>query len=457
VSTALAKTSGDPGESTSSVRTAIDAIRRGELIVVVDGAERENEGDLVMAAERITPEAVNFMATHGRGLICVPMLTERLDALRIPPMVARNSDPYGTAFHVGVDHVGASTGISARDRAETIRALAHPESTDSDFSQPGHVFPLACREGGVLRRAGHTEASVDLARLAGLAPAAVICEIAQADGEMARMSSLIDFAREHGLSLTTISDLIAHRRESEKLVERVSEARVPLEQGAFTAVGYRDLVDGTEHLALVLDDVRERPGVLVRMHSECLTGDVFGSRRCDCGGQLNLALDLIAREGRGAVVYLRGHEGRGIGLLNKLHAYRLQDEGADTVQANLELGHPADRRDYGIGMQILDDLGIREMRLLTNNPAKRAGLEGFGLSVIERVPLITDPTPENVRYLNAKRQKLGHLLDATQDLAGPSAAHPRRMATLARLPLTKWIPRSMREPPRRYAAPGDGR
>ncbi|MHB8694448.1 MAG: bifunctional 3,4-dihydroxy-2-butanone-4-phosphate synthase/GTP cyclohydrolase II [Solirubrobacteraceae bacterium] len=395
-----------------TVIDAVAALERGEPIVVVDSPERENEGDLVIAAEKVTAEAVNFMATHGRGLVCVPMLAERLELLGIPPMVARNSDPHGTAFHVGVDHVRASTGISARDRAETIRALAAPDSAAGDFSQPGHVFPLAYREGGVLKRAGHTEASVDLVRLAGLAPAAVICEIAQADGEMARLSSLIEFARDHGLVLTTISDLIAHRRGSEKLVERVSEARLPLEQGEFTVIGYRDLVDGIEHLALVLGDVRGRPGVLVRMHSECLTGDVFGSRRCDCGAQLNLALDLIAREGRGAVVYLRGHEGRGIGLLNKLHAYRLQDEGADTVDANLDLGYPADRRDYGAGMQILNDLGIREMRLLTNNPAKRAGLEGFGLSVTERVPLITDPTPENVRYLNAKRQRLGHLLDA---------------------------------------------
>jgi 3,4-dihydroxy 2-butanone 4-phosphate synthase/GTP cyclohydrolase II len=399
--------------SSSSPTDAIAALRRGEMIVVVDAAERENEGDLVMAAEKISAEAVNFMATHGRGLVCVPMLAERLNGLGIPPMVARNSDPHGTAFHVGVDHVRSSTGISARERAETILALARSDSVASDFSQPGHVFPLAYREGGVLKRAGHTEASIDLVRLAGLTPAAVICEIAQADGEMARLSNLIDFARDHRLVLTTIGDLIAHRRESEKLVERVSEARVPLDQGEFTAIGYRDLIDGTEHLALVLGDVRARPGVLVRMHSECLTGDVFGSRRCDCGAQLDLALDVISREGRGAVVYLRGHEGRGIGLLNKLHAYRLQDEGADTVQANLDLGYPADRRDYGTGMQILTDLGIRDMRLLTNNPAKRAGLEGFGLSVIERVPLTTDPTPENVRYLNAKRQKLGHLLDET--------------------------------------------
>ena len=366
---------------TSTIDDAISALRRGELIVVVDSADREDEGDLVIAAEKITPQAVNFMATHGRGLICVPMLAGRLDALGIAPMTARNRDPHGTAFHVGVDHVTAKTGISARERAQTIRALARPDSAADDLSQPGHVFPLAYREGGVLKRAGHTEASVDLVRLAGLTPAAVICEIAQADGEMARMSSLIDFAAKHELRLTTITDLIAYRRNSEKLVERVSEAQMPLEQGLFTAIGYRDVADGDEHLALVLGDIRSRPDPLVRVHSECLTGDVFGSRRCDCGAQLQLALDLIGREGCGAVVYLRGHEGRGIGLLNKLHAYRLQDAGADTVEANLQLGHPADRRDYGIGMQILSDLGIAGMRLLTNNPAKRAGLEGFGLSV----------------------------------------------------------------------------
>jgi 3,4-dihydroxy 2-butanone 4-phosphate synthase/GTP cyclohydrolase II len=415
----------DSLQSTFDVKPAIAALRRGEPVIVVDSADRENEGDLVISAEMVTPGVVNFMATHGRGLICAPMLTERLDALRIPPMVARNSDPHGTAFHVGVDHVKCATGISARDRAETIRALARPDSVAADFSQPGHVFPLAYREGGVLRRAGHTEASVDLCRLAGLGPTALICEIAQADGEMARLSSLIDFGRGHGLVMTTIGDLIAHRRQSEKLVERVSEARIPLKYGEFTAIGYRDLVDGTEHLALVMGDVRDRPGVLVRMHSECLTGDVFRSRRCDCGPQLDLALELIARQGCGAVVYLRGHEGRGIGLLNRLHAYRLQDEGADTVQANLELGYPEDRRDYGTGMQILSELGIHELRLLTNNPAKRAGLEGFGLKVVERVPLITDPTPENIRYLNAKRQKPGHLLDQPRaaQAAGTSSGH----------------------------------
>jgi 3,4-dihydroxy 2-butanone 4-phosphate synthase/GTP cyclohydrolase II len=328
-------------------------------------------------------------------------------------MAVHNTDPKGTAFHVAVDAVDrTTTGISASDRARTIRALADPDSTPDDFTQPGHVFPLACRPGGVLKRAGHTEASVDLAVLAGLGPAAVICEIAGSDGEMARLPALLEFAERHGLLVVAISDLIAYRRGRERLVTRVSQARMPLEQGEFTVIGYRDLIDGREHMAAVLGDVRDEPGVLVRMHSECLTGDVFGSRRCDCGRQLELALELIAAEGRGVVVYLRGHEGRGIGLLQKLHAYRLQDQGLDTVEANVALGLPSDRRDYGIGMQILADLGIREMRLLTNNPAKRAGLEGYGLSVLERVPLVTSPTPENVRYLSAKRAKLGHLLDA---------------------------------------------
>jgi 3,4-dihydroxy 2-butanone 4-phosphate synthase / GTP cyclohydrolase II len=397
----------------ATVEAAVEAIARGEMVVVVDAPDRENEGDLVMAADRVTPAAINFMATHGRGLICAPMLPERLGELRIGPMAAHNTDPKGTAFHVAVDACDrTSTGISASDRARTIRALADPDSAPGDFTQPGHVFPLACRPGGVLKRAGHTEASVDLAVLAGLSPAAVICEIAGTDGEMARLPALLEFAERHGLLVVAISDLIDYRRGRERLVTRVSQARMPLDQGVFTVIGYRDLIDGREHMAAVLGDVRDEPGVLVRVHSECLTGDVFGSRRCDCGPQLELALEMIAAEGRGVVVYLRGHEGRGIGLLQKIHAYRLQDQGLDTVEANVALGLPNDRRDYGIGMQILADLGIREMRLLTNNPAKRAGLEGYGLSVLERVPLVTSATPENVRYLSAKRTKLGHLLDA---------------------------------------------
>jgi 3,4-dihydroxy 2-butanone 4-phosphate synthase/GTP cyclohydrolase II len=328
-------------------------------------------------------------------------------------MVAESTDPKGTAFHVSVDRRDqTSTGISATDRATTIRRLADAGAVADDFTRPGHVFPLAARRGGVLERAGHTEAAVDLCRMAGLPPVGVICEIAADDGEMARMPRLLEFAETHQLGVLAISDLIAYRRSREKLVERVSEARMPLAEAEFRAIGYRNVLDGLEHVALVLGDVADEPGTLVRVHSECLTGDVFGSRRCDCGAQLQLALEKIAAEGRGAVVYIRGHEGRGIGLLDKLHAYRLQDDGLDTVDANLALGLPSDRRDYGIGMQILADLGIREMRLLTNNPSKRAGLEGYGLSVSELVPLITEPTVDNVAYLQTKRRKMGHVLPA---------------------------------------------
>jgi 3,4-dihydroxy 2-butanone 4-phosphate synthase/GTP cyclohydrolase II len=397
----------------STIEAALRALRRGEMIVVIDAPNRENEGDLVMAAEMVSADAVNFMATHGRGLICVPMSAERLSELGIPPMTGANRDPLGTAFHVGVDsRERTTTGISASDRAETIRALASKSSRTADFRQPGHVFPLAAREGGVLRRAGHTEAAIDLMSLAGLAPAGLICEISADDGEMERLPGLIDFAKRHGLEIVAISDLIAYRLRTENLVVRTEAARMPLASADFKVIGYRDLYEGREHLALVLGDVCDRPGVLVRMHSECLTGDVFGSLRCDCGAQLRLALDLIASEGRGVVVYLRGHEGRGIGLLNKIHAYRLQDEeGLDTIDANLRLGQPVDRRDYGIGMQILRDLGIRHLRLLSNNPAKRAGLEGYGLAVVDRVPLVTRPTPENQRYLQTKQARLGHELE----------------------------------------------
>jgi 3,4-dihydroxy 2-butanone 4-phosphate synthase/GTP cyclohydrolase II len=334
-------------------------------------------------------------------------------------MVAENTDPHATAFHVSVDLcAGTTTGISARDRAATIRALADPSARGSDFHRPGHVFPLAYRAGGVLRRAGHTEASIDLLGLAELTPMAVICEISAPDGEMARLPALLPFAERNGMQMLAISDLIAYRRRREKLVARGSEARLPTAHGEFMAIGYRDLLDGLEHVALVCGQVRDRPGVLVRVHSECLTGDVFGSRRCDCGRQLELALKLIADEGAGVVVYLRGREGRGIGLAEKIHAYSLQDTGLDTVEANERLGHPRDRRDYGTGMQVLSDLGVTEMRLLTNNPAKRAGLEGYGLSVSERVPLLTTPTPENLRYLRTKKAKLGHVLP---DAAGIDA------------------------------------
>ena len=420
-----------PRDGLASIDEAISAIARGEMVVVVDSPDRENEGDLVMAADRVTPQAVNFMATFGRGLICVPMARERLAELAIEPMVAESTDPHGTAFHVGVDHRElATTGISAADRAATIAALAAPDSGPQDFTRPGHVFALASRPGGVLRRPGHTEAAVDLAALAGLRPAGVICEIIAGNGEMARLPELLDFAGEHGLVVVAISDLIAYRRRHERCIERTAAARMPLREAEFTAIGYRDLRDGREHVALVLGDV-SAPGVLVRVHSECLTGDVFGSRRCDCGTQLDRALEIINEAGRGAVIYLRGHEGRGIGLHNKLHAYRLQDRGLDTVEANLELGLPSDGRDYGVAAQILGDLGIGTLRLLTNNPAKREGLEADGLTVLERVPLCTEPTPENVHYLAAKQRRMGHLLDLERT-AGSATAMPAAAAAPAR-------------------------
>jgi 3,4-dihydroxy 2-butanone 4-phosphate synthase / GTP cyclohydrolase II len=394
-----------------SVDQAVEAIGRGEMVVVVDDPARENEGDLVMAAEFVTAGAVDFMARFGRGLICVPMPRWRLDELEIPPMVARNTDQRGTAFHVSVDlREGTSTGISARDRALTIRALADRRSLSDEFTQPGHVFPLACRAGGVLERAGHTEASADLAAMAGAEPVAVICEIASTDGDMMRLPELREFAKRHGLLVLSIEDLVAYRRGEQRVVSRVSEARLPLGQAEFTAVGYRD-VNGREHMVAVLGDVDHRPGVLVRVHSECLTGDVFGSQRCDCGRQLELALEMIAAEGAGVVVYLRGQEGRGIGLLEKLNAYQLQDTGLDTVDANVALGHPPDLREYVIGAQILRDLGVDAIRLLTNNPAKRTGLEDAGLTVADCVPLRTVPTEENVAYLAAKRTRMGHLLE----------------------------------------------
>jgi 3,4-dihydroxy 2-butanone 4-phosphate synthase/GTP cyclohydrolase II len=382
------------------------------MVVVVDDPGRENEGDVVMAAEKVTPEAVNFMATHARGLICVPMTAQRLAKLSIPPMVTSGTDPFKTAFHVSVDHRAlTTTGISATDRANTIRALADRGSGPSEFVQPGHVFPIAAREGGVLTRAGHTEAAVDLARLAGLAPAGVICEIAAEGGEMARLPALRAFATRHRLPLLAISDLIAHRRSAEPSIIRVSEACLPLEHATFGAIGYRDPASGVEHLAIVLGDVRNSHGLLVRVHSECVTGDVFGSRRCDCGAQLNLALQMIAAEREGIVIYLRGHEGRGIGLAAKLDAYDLQDQGLDTVDANLVLGHPVDSRGYGSATQILADLGVETVRLLTNNPAKRAALDGHGVTVIDCIPLIARATPENVRYLETKRRRMGHELE----------------------------------------------
>lgn len=404
----------------ASIPDAVSDIAAGKMVIVVDDANRENEGDLVCAADLCSAEHVNFMATHARGLICTPMTGARLDELRISQMVMDNTDSHGTAFCVAVDHVGNSTGISAADRAQTIQALVDPAAKAEDFRRPGHTFPLRYREGGVLRRAGHTEASVDLARMAGREPAAVICEIMHPDGTMSRLPDLARFASEHGLLMCTIADLIKYRRQSERLVVRTGEATVQTEFGPFRAIAYSSVLDGIEHFALVRGDVAATQGALVRVHSECLTGDVFGSKRCDCGLQLREAMRRIAEEGSGVLLYFRGHEGRGIGLMHKLRAYALQEQGRDTVEANIELGFAPDQRDYGIGAQILVDLGVRSMRLLTNNPRKRAGIEGYGLRIVGREPLMTVPNPENIEYLRAKQAKLGHLLDGYDRYDGPT-------------------------------------
>jgi 3,4-dihydroxy 2-butanone 4-phosphate synthase/GTP cyclohydrolase II len=402
----------------ASIPEAIEEIRQGRIVIVVDDADRENEGDLIMAAERVTPEAIAFIVRHSSGVICMPVVGQRLDELEIPLMVAANTDSRRTAFTISVDaRAGVTTGISAADRARTIQAIIHPSTEPADLSRPGHIFPLRYREGGVLKRAGHTEAAVDLARLAGLYPAGVLCETVNEDGTMARLPDLTIFAHVHGLKLISIADLIAYRRQHEVLVTKVAEANIPTPHGEFRSIAYESIVDGRTHVALVTGDIGDGADVLTRVHSECLTGDVFGSLRCDCGEQLDRAMELIGREGRGVILYVRGHEGRAIGITHKLRAYELQDRGRDTVEANIELGFPADQRDYGIGAQILYDLGVRSMRLLTNNPEKRAGLEGHGLTIKERLPLQTDPTPQNVGYLRAKREKLGHLLDLP-DAAG---------------------------------------
>ena len=403
----------------ASIPEAVEDIRAGRVVIVVDDADRENEGDLIMAAEKVTPEAIAFIVRHSSGVICIPVVGDRLDELEIPLMVAANTDSRRTAFTVSVDaRAGVTTGISAADRARTIQAIIHPGTEPADLSRPGHIFPLRYREGGVLKRAGHTEAAVDLARLAGLYPAGVLCETVNEDGTMSRLPDLTRFARTHGLKLISIADLIEYRRQQEILVTKVAEANIPTRHGEFRSIAYESIVDGRTHVALVTGDIGEGADVLTRVHSECLTGDVFGSLRCDCGEQLDRATELIGREGRGVILYIRGHEGRAIGITHKLRAYELQDRGRDTVEANIELGFPADQRDYGIGAQILYDLGVRSMRLLTNNPEKRAGLEGHGLTIKERVPLQTDPTPQNVGYLRAKREKLGHLLDLP-DADGP--------------------------------------
>lgn len=393
----------------NTIEEAIEEIRQGRMIVVVDDEDRENEGDLLMAAEKATPEAINFMVKYARGLVCVPMTGERLSSLNLDQMVAHNTDPKGTAFTVSVDSDTSTTGISAFERAETVKVLADPNSKPENLHQPGHIFPLRAREGGVLVRAGHTEGAVDLARLAGLEPAGVICEIMNDDGTMARVPDLMKFVEKHGLKIITIEELIRYRRKTEMLVERVQTIHLPTDYGDFQAAGYRSLLDGQEHLALIKGKVDDGEPVLVRVHSECLTGDVFHSRRCDCGDQLSAAMDEIEAEGRGVFLYMR-QEGRGIGLLNKLKAYKLQEEGKDTVEANLALGFPPDLRDYGVGAQILADLGIKKVRLITNNPRKIVGLEGYGLEVVERVPLEMPLKKENTRYMATKKMKMGHYL-----------------------------------------------
>ncbi len=402
----------------SSVEAAIEAIAGGEIVVVVDDEDRENEGDLIMAADAVTPEKIAFFLAHTSGLICVPLTPERVEHLDLPLMVSANTEVQRTAFTVSVDYRhGTSTGISAADRSATIKALVDPHTRAGDLNRPGHIFPLRYRPGGVLKRAGHTEAAVDLARAAGMSPAGVLCEIVNEDKTgMARLPELEAFAKTHGLRLISIADLIRYRRHKDKLVRRIASAAIPTKYGEFTAHAYESVLDGEHHVALVKGEVAGKENTLVRVHSECLTGDVFGSLRCDCGPQLHGAMAAISEHSSGVLVYLRGHEGRGIGLAHKLRAYQLQEEGLDTVDANLELGLPADSREYGIGAQILVDLGVTTMRLMTNNPIKYGGLEGFGLDIVERVPIQSTPTAENIEYLRTKRERMGHLLEGLDDV-----------------------------------------
>ena len=394
----------------ASISEAIEDIKAGKFVIIVDDESRENEGDLAIAAEKVTPEAINFMAKYGRGLICLPIIGKRLDDLGIPLMVTNNTSQYSTAFTVSIEAKNqVTTGISAFDRAQTIKTVLDPNAKAEDLVRPGHIFPIRAREGGVLVRAGHTEAIVDLARLAGFYPAGVICEIMDEDGTMARLPQLEAMASKFDLRIVTITDLIAYRLRHEKLVQKVTEARLPTKYGEFTAVAYKSVVDAAEHIALVKGEISNDEPVLVRVHSECLTGDVFGSFRCDCGAQIEMALQSIAKEERGVFLYMR-QEGRGIGFHNKLCAYALQDQGMDTVEANIALGFAPDLRDYGVGAQILADLGLHNIRLLTNNPKKVIGLESYGIKIVETVPLITPSTPYNIHYLETKQKKLGHIL-----------------------------------------------
>ena len=405
----------------SRIEDAIEDIKVGRMIIIVDDEDRENEGDLTMAAEMVTPEAINFMATYGRGLICVPMMGERLEKLNLPLMVQQNTAPLSTAFTVSVDALdGTTTGISAHDRSITIKALVEDGTKPENLGRPGHIFPLRYVEGGVLKRTGQTEASVDICRIAGLKEAAIICEIMADDGQMARMPALEDFASNHDLKIISIADLITYRRRHERLIERVAEARVPTEYGEFRAVSYNSIVDDYEHVAFVKGDINPKDPVLVRVHSECLTGDVFGSTRCDCGDQVPLALEAIGKEGKGILLYMR-QEGRGIGIHNKLKAYALQDEGYDTVDANTMLGFAPDPRQYGVGAQILEDLGVKKMRLLTNNPTKRVGLERFGLEVVDRVPIVAPYRDDNVGYMETKRTRMGHIFEPLDPTSGETS------------------------------------
>ncbi len=404
----------------SSIAEAIEDIKAGKFIIIVDDEDRENEGDLAIAAEKVTAEAINFMTKHARGLICLPIIGQRLDELGIPLMVGDNTSRFSTAFTVSIEAKHrVSTGISAADRAETVKAVVNPATKAEDLARPGHMFPLRAREGGVLVRAGHTEAIVDLVRLAGLYPAGVICEILNEDGSMSRLPQLAVMAEKYGIKIVTVADLIVYRRRHEKLVHRVAEAKLPTKYGEFTAIAYKSDIDPNEHVALVMGDISTEEPVLVRVHSECVTGDIFGSLRCDCGEQIALAMQSIAEEGRGVFLYMR-QEGRGIGFHNKIRAYALQDKGLDTVEANLSLGFAPDLRDYGIGAQILADLGLHTIRLLTNNPKKVIGLEGYGLKVLETLPVIVSPNPYNRHYLEIKQKKLGHLLQI------PNTAEKRR-------------------------------